>query len=472
MGPPALFAALSLGAPTRPAFGGEPDRYLTFAAINPILSEDLGDFHVQAERFSTTPFRQAQLSIHNAGACQFGMPYNLYDRSCGGASIFVSPPKCADIDVSQRPTTACVSQRLPATGVGGDGRYRYVSVRSEEEMRNEIKTSASATGSGWGVTASGSMSYITSGQATTRSAVIGIEATGQHVAREEIENAHLLKLSENAKTAFRSGPAGWRAAGYSSFFMRSLYYGGFFTGSYVMNSRTEDRNSAFEAAAQMSGNVWGVDAEAEGGFSSVRSSFSDRVSFQLDLACSPATCLGHQSAITTLADIKDAYTAWWAGMTGDAGSAEAEAILVGLVRDNDEVIQLFDDMRTAGVWTQDDFDGIFYDPNSVLFDSWTKARLERELELNELNALKTLSTTTVPVRHELDQITRSMGQQLARIAAFNGDEFQDQLNRVFDTSVLTQLQDYYTQAVALMVPIGAPLGRGVRPTRYNLYARV
>ena len=107
-----------------------------------------------------------------------------------------------------------------------------------------------------------------------------------------------------------------------------------------------------------------------------------------------------------------------------------------------------------------------------MFDSWTKARLERELELNELNALKTLSTTTVPVRHELDQITRSMGQQLARIAAFNGDEFQDQLNRVFDTSVLTQLQDYYTQAVALMVPIGAPLGRGVRPTRYNLYARV
>ena len=35
----------------------------------------------------------------------------------------MSPP----IDVSQRPTTACVWQRLPATGVGGQARYRYAS---------------------------------------------------------------------------------------------------------------------------------------------------------------------------------------------------------------------------------------------------------------------------------------------------------------------------------------------------------
>ena len=187
------------------------------------------------------PLHNILLSIDHPELCQHGQPYDLFGKSCNGLAMFVTPPNCADLAPEEQLTQACVSSLTPpnASIVGGDALGKSIDIRTETRMREVIESSTKAEGNGYGVTAKGSLHFLQSGHTTRTSAVLGTEAVAMHVRHQTLFNPHLLRLTEYFKRMFRLGPAAWNSAQFSHFFVTGIFYGGYFSGTCVMTSKTE-----------------------------------------------------------------------------------------------------------------------------------------------------------------------------------------------------------------------------------------
>ena len=344
---------------------------------------------------------------------------------CGNlVSLFNPIPNC---DVAG-PDVACIGSTSP--GLGGLGQRRDVIIHSAEGVQSALSNALSASASGYGVEASGSMTMLDSNSLSTTSGAFYKYSYGHEVKSKRLNNIQALELADGVKKLFREGPDAWfglsgtTAVSIPYWFVTELHYGGYFSGGYTFTSNTADNTNAFEAASEISGNGWGVTVGIGVEFNNTRSKYSSSVSINSLVACSPATCLDPDSSDYSYEspqetglnakmpkDIVIAYDNWVEGLKN---SVVVSAITVASLQKVTAFIDLIIEDRnnpTGPKWNTSSLNRLALLPTPNFISAWQNASFDATMRGQTVsNWAQATETCAGDTSNKLKELAYQIGQ--------------------------------------------------------------
>ena len=267
-------------------------------------------------------------------------------------------------------------------------------IASSSDFSTSVHAAAKASASGYGIEASGAMSQVTQGDLSTQSGGVYLQAYSNEVGTKSLFHYQASEMEPAAIAAFKAGPESWSRMNYPVYFVTHLLYGGYFNGGYTFTSKTTSSNSAFDAAASISGSGWGVSASAQANYQSTRTEYQDSVSLTTMVECSPSGCLdlsssnlqnGVPSTTAVLpAAIQDSYINWYNGLKG---GQQVSAIRVASLADTEAFAELRQEAlspNNSWGWTESSIDSLFQLPTASFMQAWVAASVEAQGQHNAI----------------------------------------------------------------------------------------